>query len=119
MGKLTITGTVFYDLPPYDGIFDASNENGIAGWTVVLTGPSGQLSYNTATDLANPGFFTFSGLASGATYTLCVVPAAGWTQTAPTSGGPCPNGFGYSITVPALAVDIVIGDQNFGFYSTP
>lgn len=119
MGKVTITGTVFFDLPPYDGMFDPINENGLAGWTVVLTGPTGQQSYNTATDPLNPGFFTFSGLPSGATYTLCVVPAAGWTQTAPTSGTLCPNGFGYSIAVQALAVDVVISDQNFGFYSNP
>jgi hypothetical protein len=118
-GKVTITGIVFFDLPPYDGVYDPTNEMGIAGWTVVLTGPSGQLTYNTATDAANPGTFIFAALPSAATYTLCVVPAAGWTQTGPTSGAQCPNGVGYTIVVPALDVDVSIGDQNFGFYSNP
>ena len=68
---------VFFDLPPYDGIFDPANEMGIAGWTVVLTGPTGQQTYNTATDPNNPGAFVFAGLPSGVTYTLCVQPAFG------------------------------------------
>ena len=116
-GKVTISGIVFFDLPPYDGVFDASNENGIAGWNVVLTGPAGQVTYNTATDPNNPGAYVFAGLPSGATYTVCVVPAMGWTQTSPTGGAQCPNGVGYSITVPPLVVDMAISDQNFGFYS--
>jgi hypothetical protein len=119
LGKVTISGTVFFDLAPYDGMFDSSNENGIAGWTVVLTGPSGQQTYNTATDPSNPGNYVFSGLPSGATYTVCVVPAMGWTQTGPSSGTQCPNGFGYSISTPALAVDIAFAGINFGYYSNP
>jgi hypothetical protein len=121
-GKVTITGMVFFDLPPYDGSFDSLNENGIAGWTVVLTSQTGQQwTYNTATDSSNPGSFIFADLPSGATYTLCVQPAMGWTQTSPTSamgGVSCPSGgIGYSIPVQPLAVDVGIGDQNFGFYS--
>lgn len=121
-GKVTITGTVFFDLAPYDGIFDPLNENGIAGWTVVLTGPTGALTYNTATDPNNPGFFTFSGLPSGASYTLCVQPSAGWTQTSPTTatGVLCANGtVGYRYDVPASVGDVVASDQNFGFFSNP
>lgn len=117
-GTVTITGTVYFDLPPYDGQFDPTNENGIAGWDVVLTGPNGQLTYNTATDQANPGNFIFSGLPSNATYTLCVVPAMGWTQTGPAGGTPCPNGVGYTISVPALDVNISFTGENFGFYSS-
>lgn len=121
-GTVTISGTVFFDLEPYDGIYDPANENGIAGWVVVLTGPTGQLTYNTATDPNRPGFFTFAGLPSGATYTLCVQPTAGWVQTSPTSGPTCTSSvgdtIGYSITVPALAGDSQVLDQNFGFYST-
>src|SRR5690349_23904569 len=59
-GKVTISGIVFFDLAPYDGVYDPNNENGIAGWTVVLTGPTGQLTYNTATDPLNPGVFSFA-----------------------------------------------------------
>jgi SdrD B-like protein len=120
-GKVTISGIVFFDQPPYDGWYDPENENGIAGWTVVLTGPTGQLTYNTATDPNNPGAFMFSGLPSGATYTLCVQPTAGWTQTAPMAGATCTstvgNTWGYTIVVPALASDTTISNQNFGFYA--
>ncbi|HEY2377328.1 MAG TPA: carboxypeptidase-like regulatory domain-containing protein [Gemmatimonadaceae bacterium] len=122
-GKVTITGMVFFDLAPYDGIFDPDNENGIAGWTVVLIGPTGQLTYSTATDPNNPGFFSFAGLPSNATYTLCVQPAPGWTQTAPMGGASCTSSvgssWGYTFAVPALAGDAVVSDQNFGFYSNP
>ena len=120
-GKVTISGIVFFDLDPYDGVYDPENEIGIAGWTVVLTGPTGQLTYNTAADQNNPGVFSFAGLASGTTYTLCVQPSAGWTQTSPASGAVCTSAVGstkgYAITVPALAADSVVGDRNFGFYS--
>ena len=122
-GKVTISGTVFFDLPPYDGTFDSTNEMGIAGWTVVLTGPTGQQMYNTATDPNNPGVFIFSGLPTGVTYTLCVQPAFGWTQTAPTSGATCTSSvgstWGFTIMVPASVGDTVVPDQNFGFYSNP
>jgi hypothetical protein len=123
VGKVTISGMVFFDLYPYDGSYDASNEQGIAGWNVVLTGPTGQLTYNTANDPLNPGAFVFTGLPSGATYTLCVQPMGGWTQTAPAGGATCTssvgNTWGYSITVPALVGDSQVSDQNFGFYSNP
>jgi hypothetical protein len=122
-GKVTISGIVFFDLEPYDGMYDPENELGIAGWTVVLSGPTGQLTYNTATDPLNPGAFIFAGLPSNATYTLCVQPQAGWTQTAPTSGTVCTssvgNSWGYTIMVPALAADGVIPNQNFGFFANP
>jgi hypothetical protein len=120
-GKVTISGMVFFDLEPYDGLYDPENELGIAGWTVVLSGPTGQLTYNTATDPNNPGSFSFAGLPSGATYTVCVQPSAGWTQTAPTSGAPCTSSvgssWGYTVIVPALTADATIGNHNFGFYS--
>ena len=121
-GKVTISGIVFFDLEPYDGIYDPQNENGIAGWTVVLTGPTGQLTYNTANDPNNPGVFVFAGLPSNATYTLCVQPQAGWTQTAPATGAVCTsalgNSWGYTISVPPLVADGAVTDQNFGFYSS-
>lgn len=112
-GKVTLTGTLFFDLAPQDGLYDPANEIGIAGWNVVLTSPTGSVKFMTDAS----GFFSFAGLPSGATYTLCVEPSAGWTQTAPTSGASCLNSFGYTIVVPALAVDATISDQNFGFYS--
>jgi len=120
-GKVTISGMVFFDLPPYDGSFDPENELGIAGWTVVLTGPTGQQTYNTATDPNNPGAFVFADLPSGVTYTLCVQPAFGWTQTSPASGATCTssvgNTWGYTIMVPALTSDGQVQNQNFGFYA--
>jgi len=120
-GKVTISGIVFFDLEPYDGVYDPENELGLAGWTVVLTGPTGQLTYNTATDPDNPGAFVFADLPSNATYTLCVQPPMGWTQTAPTGGAVCTSSVGttsgYSIKVPALTVDGTVPNQNFGFFA--
>ena len=122
-GKVTISGIVFFDLEPYDGSYDPENEIGIAGWTVVLSGPTGQLTYNTATDPNNPGAFIFAGLPSNATYTLCVQPQMGWTQTAPTAGAVCSssagNSWGYTITVRALTADSTVDNRNFGFYANP
>ena len=112
IGKVTISGTVFFDLAPYDGVFDVNNEVGIAGWNVILTGPTGSTTFLTVT-----GDFSFADLPGDATYTLCVQPSAGWTQTTPTSGAACPNSFGYTIVVPPLAADSTITDKNFGFYS--
>jgi hypothetical protein len=112
IGKVTISGNVFFDLPPYDGVFDAENEVGIAGWNVVLTGPTGSMSFMTVT-----GDFSFAALPGDATYTLCVEPSPGWTQTSPTSGAACLNSFGYTIVVPPLAADSTITGKNFGFYS--
>lgn len=112
-GTATITGTLFFDLAPYDGIYDPNNEVGIAGWNVVLTGPTGSTQFMTD----GTGFFSFAGLPGGATYTLCAQPSAGWTQTAPMSGASCPSSFGYTITVPALAADTTIANMNIGFYS--
>src|SRR2546423_12759893 len=34
-GKVTISGIVFFDLEPYDAMYDPENEIGLAGWTVV------------------------------------------------------------------------------------
>lgn len=111
-GKVTISGNVFFDLAPYDGVFDPENEIGIAGWNVVLTGPTGSMTFMTVT-----GDFSFAGLPGDATYTLCVQPSPGWTQTSPTSGAPCLNSFGYTIVVPPLAADSTITGKDFGFYS--
>jgi hypothetical protein len=111
--KVTITGTLFFDLPPYDAVFDPDNEIGIAGWWIVLTGPSGSSRFQTD----GTGFFSFPGKPSGLTYTLCVEPSAGWTQTAPTNGAPCLNSIGYTINLPVLATDSTITNKNLGFYS--
>jgi len=122
-GKVTISGIVFFDLDPFDGQYDSENELGLAGWTVVLTGPTGQQTYNTATDPLNPGFFVFADLPSNATYTLCVQPPIGWTQTAPTASGmtvctsSVGNTWGYTIQVDPLTVDRSIPNQNFGFFA--
>lgn len=112
-GVATISGTLFFDLPPYDGTYEADNEIGIAGWWVVLTGPNGSTRFMTD----GSGVFSFGGLPTGVTYTLCVEPTPGWTQTAPTSGASCLNSFGYTVVVPAIGIDVNITDLNFGFYS--
>ena len=112
-GKVTISGNVFFDLAPYNGVFDAADEVGIAGWNVVLTGPTGSMTFMTVT-----GDFSFAGLSGDATYTLCVEPSPGWTQTAPMSGAACLNSFGYTIVVPPLAADSTITGKDFGFYSS-
>ena len=114
-GTATITGTLFFDLAPYDGVYDPNNEVGIAGWNIVLTGPNGTSQFLTD----GTGFFSFAGLPGGATYILCAQPSAGWTQTAPTSGASCPSSYGYTISVPALAADTTIANMNLGFYSNP
>src|SRR5438270_13754460 len=53
-GKVTLTGTLFFDLAPQDGLFDPANEVGIAGWNVVLTSPTGTVKFMTDAS----GFFS-------------------------------------------------------------
>ena len=115
-GTVTISGTVFFDLPPYNGIFDSPDENGIAGWDVILTGPTFQTTYNTATDPDHPGTFIFVGVPSNATYTLCVQPSSQWVQTSPSSGPTCIGTFGNTFGYTIVAGSTDISNQNFGFY---
>lgn len=108
-GTTSVSGYLFHDLNT-NGVFDPE-EIGLAGWTVQVTGP---VTQSTLSD--GNGYYSFSGLPAG-TYTLCVVPPAGWNQTLPTSGTACPNSFGYSIIAPQLVGDTSYSNQNFGFLS--
>ena len=116
VGHTTITGSLFHDIDT-NGVFDSS-EFGLAGWTVELTGPVNQ----TALSDGN-GFYSFAGLPAG-TYAVCVSPPMGWNQTLPAGGPSCATTFGtstmgYSVAAPALAVDSLIGNIDFGFLSMP
>lgn len=114
VGNSFVSGMLFND-PDAIGAFDGS-QFGLAGWTVQLTGPSGTL---TATTDGN-GQYSFSNLVAGS-YTLCVVPPAGWINTAPSGGVACPgSSFGYTIDAPAnVSFDVYFSDYNFGFQSAP
>jgi hypothetical protein len=112
-GHSTVTGTLYND-PDSMGAFDGS-QFGLGGWTVQLTGPAG---IQTATTDGN-GMYSFANLAAGS-YTLCVVPPAGWINTGPASGVSCPSSsFGYSIDAPDVSFDVLFSDYNFGFKSAP
>jgi hypothetical protein len=114
VGHSFVTGMLFND-PNAVGAYDGS-QFGLAGWTVQLTGPSGTL---TAVTDGN-GNYSFSSLDAGS-YTLCVVPPAGWINTAPSAGVTCPgSSYGYTIDAPAgLSFDVYFSDYNFGFQSAP
>jgi hypothetical protein len=106
---------MLFNDPDAVGAFDGS-QFGLAGWTVQLTGPSGTL---TATTDGN-GNYSFSNLVAGS-YSLCVVPPAGWINTAPSGGVSCPgSSWGYTIDAPAdVGFDVYFSDYNFGFQSAP
>jgi len=97
---------LFFDLNQ-NGLLD-SDEVGLSGWQVQLSGPSSQ---TVSTD--GNGAYSFTGLTPG-NYTVCVLPPMGWTQVSPTSGATCGTGFGF--TVPAAA-DASFPGVNFGFVS--
>lgn len=73
-----IDGMKFWD-QDCDGEKDA-NEPGLAGWTIVLTGPVNL----TVTTNAN-GQYSFTGLPPG-TYTICELGFFGWQPTSPAGG---------------------------------
>jgi len=113
-GHTTITGSVFFDLN-LNGTRDP-DEEGIVSWQVQITGP---MTQTATTD--NTGSYSFSGLVPGS-YTICVMPPAGWTQISPTSGPQCTgsNGvtsIGIVVNAPAQTTDSTIANINFGFVS--
>jgi hypothetical protein len=110
VGHTTVSGSVFFDID-HDGSL-GPDEVGLSGWTVQLTG---SVSLSTTTD--GNGAYSFSGLNAG-TYMVCVIPPAGWSQTAIASAPSCGSAlFGYSIDAPALAVDVSYTGIDFGFVS--
>ena len=90
-GINSLSGVKFNDANN-NGIRD-SNEAGLPGWTITLTGP---VDSTTATDA--DGFYEFTGLPDG-TYTVCETMQSGYVQTAPVSGATCADGYGYSVTI--------------------
>lgn len=112
-GNNSVTGMLFND-PDGIGAFDGS-QFGLGGWTVQLSGPSGVLT--TTTD--GNGVYSFTNVAVG-TFSLCVVPPAGWIATGPLAGVACPSStFGYEIDSPDAGFDVAFSDYNFGFKSAP
>lgn len=110
-GHTIVQGTVFFDLDQ-NGIFDPNNEVALSGWTVSITGP---MNLTTTTD--GNGAYEFDGLVTG-TYTVCVIPPAGWTQTAIVGAPSCgTNLYGYSIQGQQLSGDVVYSGVDFGFIS--
>jgi hypothetical protein len=72
----SISGMKFNDMNG-NGKKDAG-EPGLAGWTIMLSGPTGMAATSTMTDAS--GTYSFSNLGPG-TYNLSEVMKAGWVQT--------------------------------------
>ena len=111
LGHATINGVVSFDLDQ-NGML-GSEEVGISGWQVQLSGP---VTQTVMTDAS--GAFSFSGLTAG-DYTVCVLPPAGWDQIPPVSAAttPCATGIGYKITAPVSPVDVTLPPLSFGYVS--
>ncbi len=75
----SVCGTKYMDLN-HNGVHDAG-EPGLAGWTIVLTGPGG--TFTVTTDAA--GNYCFNDVSPG-TYTVTEVNQVAWVQTAPAGG---------------------------------
>jgi len=75
----SISGKVFNDING-DGV-RSSDDPGLSGWTVRLTGPDGTSKTETT---SYDGSYTFIGLSPG-TYTVSEVLQSGWSATSPAS----------------------------------
>jgi hypothetical protein len=73
-----LTGQVYNDLNG-DGK-KQGKEPGLAGWTVNLLDPSGNVAFSAVTD--SSGNYSFNGVFPG-TFTVAEVLQSGWTQTQP------------------------------------
>jgi hypothetical protein len=113
LGHTLIQGALFFDVD-HDGMF-GPDEVGLAGWTVQVIGP---VNASAITD--GNGGYTIPGLTAGS-YTVCVMPPMGWSQTAPSTGlglPSCSNGtVGFSIDAPELVGDVWYSGVDFGFVS--
>ena len=109
-GHTIVQGSVFFDIDG-NGMFGA-DEVALSGWTVLLTGP---MNLTAVTD--GNGAYTFTGLVAG-DYLVCVIPPAGWIQTAIAGAPSCgTNLYGYAIQGVQLAGDVVYSGVDFGFIS--
>ncbi|MCA9185751.1 MAG: VCBS repeat-containing protein [Planctomycetales bacterium] len=84
--QITLSGVKWKDLNA-DGLRDAIDDLGIAGWTLFLdTDMDGVLDGGEPTAVTDAtGFYQFAGLAPGL-YTVEEVIPAGWSQVLPTAG---------------------------------
>ena len=108
-------GIVYEDIDGNGSQDPFAGEMGLAGWTVQLYW-SGHV-INTATTEAD-GHFSFSGLGSGpgASYEVCIVPQAGYTQTStpPADHAGCGGtgwAFSFSGTLQQIAMPLDFGEQ--------
>jgi SdrD B-like protein len=100
-------GIVFEDLDG-NGVRDPfAGEMGIAGWTVELWWNGQQLASTTSDADGN---FLFDNLGN-TTYSVCMEPQAGYTQTAPVGGSGC-GGSGYTFTFNSVFMTWSV--NNFG-----
>ena len=106
-GMAEIRGLVFVDLDGSNA-FEAG-EPAVAGWVINLTGP---VSASMPTD--GFGNFAFTALPPG-TYQVCAQAVPGFTPVVPASGPGCPDGFGFSLTVPTSLPAQVFSNVNFGY----
>ncbi len=104
-----------------DGVWNQGSEEGLAGWTINLTGTDGKGNAvsRTTTTVAG-GYYEFTQLAPG-TYTVAEACLAGWYQKYPTPTGAPPGVCGtgvHAFTIvsgPPGAPD-VHANNNFGNY---
>jgi protocatechuate 3,4-dioxygenase beta subunit len=80
---ITASGTVYKDING-NGVRDGSDP-ALAGWTVDLVSPSGDIVATTTS--ASDGSYSFSGIGPG-NYQLLEVSQSGWVQTQPLPSGP-------------------------------
>jgi hypothetical protein len=77
-GLMSVTGHKFEDHNG-NGVQD-TNDQGLAGWKIRVTGPKADSAITDAT-----GLYTISGLPGGGDYALSEDLQAGWTKTKPTA----------------------------------
>jgi hypothetical protein len=102
-GTASVSGEVYLDADPWGAL---------SSWCMKLIGP---VTATAITDIN--GDFTFAGVPAG-TYTVCEVVQSGWSESFPSAGfgGPCPTGYGWTVT---LADGDVALYNNFGNLTTP
>jgi len=102
-GTGMVSGEVYLDADPWGGL---------SSWCIKLIGA---VTATAITDVN--GDYLFTGVPAG-TYTVCETVQSGWSESFPSAGfgGPCPSGYGWSVT---LADGDVAPYNNFGNLTTP